>query len=295
MHMNQKENRYTVIIVDDEESIRHGMVHYVDWKAMGFIVEQAFEDGRDALEYLGNHSVDVVLTDIKMADISGLKLSEYLYKNHPETAIIIMSGYRDFEYAKQAITYNARDYLLKPVEIDQLKRTFSTLHAEITERKSLSNLKQLLPMYDELLFKSLVEKKPESDHELEILITDLIKSGDTIEQETTKDDYIQAIIQKACSYIDNNLSRDISLEDVANHVHLSSVYFSRFFKEHNGKNFIIYLTEVRMQRAKELLDSREHRIQDISIMVGYQSSKYFTRVFKKRYGVTPTEHLHANL
>jgi two-component system, response regulator YesN len=294
-YMSQNKTLYTIIIVDDEAAIRHGLVHYVDWKAMGFSVKTAFEDGKEAMAYLKNNKVDVVLTDIRMAEVSGLNLADFINKNLPETCVLLMSGYKEFEYAKQAITHNVREYLLKPVEIDQLKQVFEKLHHEIAESKALSSLKNMLPLDEERFIKTLIEKKPTSNSELESLIMGLINGTASDENKTSKSDYIHSIIAKAKEYIEENLSRDISLEDVSDHIYLSPVYFSRFFKEHNGKNFIIYVTEQRMKRAKQLLESRKYKVHEISQKVGYQSSKYFTRVFKKTYGITPTEYLHTQL
>jgi two-component system, response regulator YesN len=293
-HMTQMDRYFTLIIVDDEESIRQGLAQYVDWKAMGFTVVQTFEDGRDALDFFLKQTVDAVLTDIKMADVSGLQLAEAVHNRYPNTAVVIMSGYRDFDYAKQAISYNVRNYLLKPVGVEQLKETFSLLYAEITERKTLSGLRELLPQYEEILLRSLHDRKPASEQELETVIDDLVCDREEA-QAPSKDDYILAIITKACTYIDDNLSQDISLDEVADHVHLSPVYFSRFFKQHCGRKFISHLTEARMQLARQLLDSRKYRVHTISSMVGYRNSKYFTRVFKKTFKVTPTEYLHARL
>lgn len=98
-----------------------------------------------------------------------------------------------------------------------------------------------------------------------------------------------SIIETAKEYIRCNYSRDISLDDVSKAVNISPYYFSKIFKEDTGENFIEYLTGIRMNKAKELLDTSEYSIKEICSMVGYSDPNYFSRSFKKNVGVTPTE------
>ena len=99
-----------------------------------------------------------------------------------------------------------------------------------------------------------------------------------------------SVIETAKEYIRNNYSRDISLDDVSRVVNISPYYFSKLFKEDTGENFIEYLTGIRMNKAKELLDSTELSMKEICSMIGYSDPNYFSRSFKKNVGVTPTEY-----
>ncbi len=99
-----------------------------------------------------------------------------------------------------------------------------------------------------------------------------------------------SIIETAKEYIQNNYSKDISLDDVSRVVNISPYYFSKIFKEDTGENFIEYLTGIRINRAKELLDTTELSMKEICCMVGYADPNYFSRSFKKNVGVTPTEY-----
>jgi two-component system, response regulator YesN len=116
---------YRLIIVDDEEIIRNGLAGNVDWPSMGFDIHGLFEDGKDAIEFLSRHPVDVVLTDVRMYEVSGLELAQHISEHFPQTVVIILSGYREFEYAQNAIKYGVFDYLLKPVEKSQILDVFS--------------------------------------------------------------------------------------------------------------------------------------------------------------------------
>ena len=98
------------------------------------------------------------------------------------------------------------------------------------------------------------------------------------------------IIEMAKNYIKSNYNKDISLEDVSRVVNISPYYFSKIFKEDTGENFIEYLTCIRIDRAKELLETTEYSMKEICAQIGYADPNYFSRSFKKNVGVTPTEY-----
>ena len=120
---------YSVIIVDDEEILREGLVNLVDWKTMGFEVAGQFEDGQDAVEFLKRCPVDVVLTDVKMTYMSGLDLSEYIVENRLPAKIVLISGYKEFDDAYRAVQLNITEFLLKPVSLDDIRQVFSRVGA----------------------------------------------------------------------------------------------------------------------------------------------------------------------
>jgi len=106
---------------------------------------------------------------------------------------------------------------------------------------------------------------------------------------TKKEEQASGIIAKAKAYINENYHRDISLEEVSRSVDISSYYFSKLFKEETGENFIEYLTSVRIEKAKALLHNKDISIKSICIETGYSDPNYFSRIFKKQVGITPTE------
>ena len=91
-------------------------------------------------------------------------------------------------------------------------------------------------------------------------------------------------------YIRDNYSKDITLDDVSRVANISPYYFSKLFKEATGENFIEYLTNVRIEKAKELLEKAELSMKEICAMCGYSDPNYFSRTFKKNVGLTPTEY-----
>ena len=122
---------YRLIIVDDEVITRDDLADLLNMQDTGFEIAGLFDSGMAAKKYIENNAVDLVLTDIKMPSMDGLVLSEYIYNNHPEIAVIIISGYEDFAYAQKALEYNIKGYLLKPIDFDDLLAMLDKTRKEI--------------------------------------------------------------------------------------------------------------------------------------------------------------------
>lgn len=112
---------------------------------------------------------------------------------------------------------------------------------------------------------------------------------DTSEEIVSSRENQEGIILKSIEYIKSHYNSEITLEEVAGYICVSSYYFSKIFKEYTGKNYVDYITELRIEKAKEMLKSGERSIKDICFEVGYNDPNYFSRVFKKVEGVTPSE------
>ncbi|MGO4497666.1 response regulator [Paenibacillus sp. 2RAB27] len=516
---------YKLVLVDDEEIVRRGLRYFLDWESLGFQIVADFEDGKETIDYLKNNEVDIVLSDIRMAEINGIQLAKHIYENYPQIRVIIISGYKDFEYAQQAIAYNVENYLLKPTKYDEITHVFESLKLKLDQQKSATihqqqqsvRFDELLPLLKEQFYTDLVmgalrntnelykrvqllslsldpthcpcalvdlelcepEKltiKPEkltyslksiflaendnflykavfneyqgmkllafpnqairqedlenqlvlemneiisrirNNFDIEIrydvtatfhnmvelaqfsvplklvyeetrgkdrlepieydnllekyklfmahitdgqientmslldrfmdefrdlpisfvhrLIMDLfamvfryyadrglvgkiphetahnyhavIEIGDLenvrkwakqfirdlmVLNMNSKETNAKLIVDAAQKYILQNFHRDLSLEEVANHVFLNHIYFSRIFKLAVGINYIDYLTQLRIQKAIELLETRQYKIHEITEKVGYLNSKYFARLFKQTTGVSPKDYI----
>lgn len=107
---------------------------------------------------------------------------------------------------------------------------------------------------------------------------------------STREKESKSVIAKAKGYIDQNYQKDISLDDVSRLVDISPYYFSKLFKQEQGENFIEYLTKTRMSNARQLLKNKSYSIKEVCAMCGYSDPNYFSRIFKKYEGVTPSEY-----
>lgn len=128
------------IVVDDEILTREGISANIPWEKLGYELVAVCADGREARDYVQGHEVDVVLTDICMPYMDGLQLSEFLYHEYPQIKIIIFSGYDEFEYAKQALKYQASEYLLKPVTASELSGVLIQIGEKIDDRRKNEEL-----------------------------------------------------------------------------------------------------------------------------------------------------------
>lgn len=124
---------YRVIIADDEPLIRAGLYYRNDWNAMGFEVAAMLEDGSDVLKFLEEQRVDVLLTDICMYQVSGLEAAAAIREKYPWMKVVLLSGYREFEYAREAMRCHVYEYLLKPIDYEKLKSVFETIRRELDE------------------------------------------------------------------------------------------------------------------------------------------------------------------
>ncbi len=124
---------YDLVIVEDEDEVRNGLVEFFPWEKLGFRVAADFDNGRSALDYCLQHRADVVLTDIRMSFFSGLDLIREL-SAHPDPPLFcIMTAYSDFEYAKEAIRYSVQDYIVKPASLDEISSSFRRIRERLDE------------------------------------------------------------------------------------------------------------------------------------------------------------------
>ena len=522
---------FSLLIVDDEQTARESLAALVRWKDLGFEVCGTLDDGRKAIEFLGQRHVDVVLTDVRMTSASGIDVARYVHDNQVDTKVVLISGFQSFEDARSAVGYDVAHFLPKPTSLEEIGRVFRELAGRLAEERKEQELKRdadallLARFFFDLLLgalrappkmirrfslidpalelsrnclctvrvtlperatssdlgsyllgdagddsatnpsaladlggysylhvsssrevllcvldrrerstreftravdakmailrggvetflgvtirveparayrnalafaeatatpaptpsvgphsasagasdelrsvlrdqrKLLVSCMEQADAELAMDLFDTILSGleplriegmrDAVVDlvsllKTTLDDHgvpldglfagmptgagetpfsysdlaccqnaaeIRQVggallgrlmarvsehskkternaVKKAQEFIREGFARPISLESVADHVFLSPIYLSRLFKEKTGQNFVGFLTGLRIEKARDLLASSHYRIYEVAEAVGYPNVKYFTRVFRKSTGLSPSE------
>lgn len=127
---------YKLLIVDDEYLVIEGLLKLVDWKKYGIHVIGEASSGQEGLSLARDHKPDFVITDIKMPGLSGLDMMKRISDFNPKTRFLVLSGYDDFEWAKRAFNYGAIDYLLKPVDLEQLDAVLSKAVEKMGEESS---------------------------------------------------------------------------------------------------------------------------------------------------------------
>ena len=238
-----------LVIVEDEEIIRRGLVCTIDWLKMGARVVGEAANGREALEVIAATSPDVVLTDIKMPVMDGIAMTEALKAAENPAKIVYLTSYADFSYAQQALKLGVSDYLLKPVNEDELAKTLAKISAapETPVQEKMS--------WDEALRAAYHTGNP----------------------------YVQNVLRR----IEAGYQGRLSSEAIAAEMGVSASYLSRKLKEETGLTFGGLLTRYRLKQAVEMLQAGTWRVYEVAEQTGFGDYKNFTQAFKKYLHTTP--------
>ena len=261
---------YSIALVEDESTVRDGIVKKIDWEKHGFMLAGAFENGKLAADALLLNPVDVVITDINMPIMDGLALSRLINEQMPRTIVIILTGFGDFTYAQTAIRYKVHEYILKPVTAKQLRELLDKLRTELDGRRR----------DDEAV--KLIKRK-----------LDILDGMETVEPQS--DVMSEALSERqaaqAVGFIKQNYSdTELSLQKITAHLSVSTSYFSNIFKSYTGVTFVDFITRLRMHKAQELLVSTDMKNYEIADSVGYDDPGYFSSTFKKFTGMKPSDY-----
>jgi len=243
---------YKVIIAEDEDRIRSHIVKQITNADMGFMVAAEAQTGKEALEQINVICPDVLITDIHMPQMDGLALLEQVCFKYPYIKSVVISGYAEFEYAQKAMKCNTLDYLLKPIDTEELHRLLNKL--KILMESERTTIKERL-------------KLPSGQYSPEEVVRILIQ------------------------YIKENYTEDINFSLIAERFNYSPGHLSRIFSQYAGESPIKYLIDLRINKAKHLLRSHpELSVKQIGELIGYMDQSYFSRIFKKAVGVSPLEY-----
>lgn len=391
---------YKLILLDDDAMILQSLHELVQWEEMGFEVTGTFADGTEALQFMENHTVHAIITDICMPDMNGIEFGTLCREKYPDIKILFLSAYREFEYAQSALQLgNVVDYLTKPLNFGVLKErmqyirnslmkdaeqnVFSSetewderlqffsnlLCGEIQENNELQTLLKRLEIFLDPQntvctlvnfhiqnFSELVRQKHQytsiqMHHAISNLFPFEAKDGfyslavysygnlvwiilhKNAEIERSVNDFIEIFsermknhlnieacfkskqtyhslfdiirqanvngfeqieeassIELAQNYIKEHSAETLTLNEVARRVYMSPTYFSSYFKRKTGKNFIEYLTDIRMEHAARLLRETDLIIAKVCEDTGYNHAGNFHDRFKKYYDMTPSEY-----
>ena len=133
---------YAVLLVDDEEEVIQVIMKKINWEGLGFSVIGYANNGMKALEMMEEFQPDVVMTDIKMPYMDGMELAGHIKADYPATKLVSFTGFDEFEYAKKAIKLNVIEYILKPVNVEELTAILKKIKKNLDEETFLRKQKK---------------------------------------------------------------------------------------------------------------------------------------------------------
>jgi len=260
---------YKVVLVDDEPIIVEGLCRSIQWEKWNCKVVATAHDGLEGKKVIEETKPDIVFMDICMPEMNGLAMIAAIHSEYPNLEVSVLTGFRDFEYAREAIRLGVTRFLLKPSNMDELEESISIMCENLKRKGITGEEKENLSEASEGMEDASEEQSPEEKSEN--------ASG-------------SFIVKNAMAYIEANYTKKLTLGEVAEKTYVSQWHLSKLLNRHTGQSFSDILNHVRIERAKELLQDPALRIGEIAEQVGFLDIAHFSRVFKKQEGVSANEY-----
>ena len=242
-----------ILIAEDEKMIRYGIRVMIEGSGIPYREIIECKNGKEAIGYLKTNRVDLVITDIRMPFMDGVELVFWMQEHLEKEAIpliVAISGYSDFEYARSMLKAGAINYLLKPIDREELANSLWQAETMLRSRNVLQS------------------DEPEESKENMTYVN-------------------KKKMEDAIDYVRKNYKKHIDMAEVSNHVSMNYTMFSSVFCKYTGMNFTVYLRKVRIDKAKKLLHNTDMKVKEICQEVGSDDMAHFTRLFKEETGKTP--------
>lgn len=314
---------YRVVLADDEPEVLRSIQRTLDWEKYGFSVVGAFLNGLDVLEFLENHDVDIVFTDIRMPFMDGIELMHKIKEKYPYIKLVIISGYDDFQYAKEALIHGVLDYILKPINAREmsevLQKVKDKMDTELEEKQSIQKLRnlymedidkseQVILLFDEKaqdkLFTAVKFGKEEDIHAVIRKMKEYLIKADM--SSSSYQAYSMSVINALLVFA---RQQDLEIEEVFDGI---PNYLEIMQKYASADTFMEWLEEQcirlnanqgreRENKAKGIIEEAKQKIQEefgdpdiglekIAAEVGLTQT-YFSSLFKKETGMSFVEYL----
>jgi len=262
---------YKVMIVDDEPIIVEGLSRSIPWEKWNCEVTATAHDGLEGKKMIEEKKPDMIFMDICMPEMDGLAMIAAINSQFPDLEVCVLTGYRDFEYAREAIRLGVTRFLLKPSNMDELEEAIGSMCLNLKKKgitgEDFRNQEAGLPAGTAEEGDPSGEAKPQQESESSSFI-----------------------VKNALHYMEENYTQKLTLSEVAEKTYVSQWHLSKLLNRHTGQSFSDLLNHVRIEHAKELLKEPSLRIGDISEQVGFLDLAHFSRVFKKQEGVSANEY-----
>jgi YesN/AraC family two-component response regulator len=267
-----------LLLVDDEVLSVKLFKDSIDWSALGITNLHCAYNAHQAKQVICQNKIHICICDIEMPQENGLQLINWIYEHDPGIVNIILTCHPDFSYAREAISLGVFRFVVKPVSHDEI----SSVLLMAVERITQNNLVEKQRKYGEYL---LINARSEADVE-QWLAQIVAQINNTLHNEEEKTKVVNRIRQ----YIENHYMEAITTADIEKQIFLNRDHISRVFKKNIGFSLMEYLQYYRITVAKKMLHETNASISSISTQVGFGSSAYFAKIFKKWTDVTPVEY-----
>ena len=242
-----------VFVVEDENLIAKNIAKNIEAENQSFTVAGIFSNGEDALAAIDEQPPEVVFTDISMPVMSGLELASKIHDAFGNVKTVIITGYADFVYVKEALHLDVEDYLLKPVNREELAAVLKKLELSLTDISDPAAL----------------------------------SGGDGPDLSP------QEIVTLVKDYVKKNYAGDLDLNTISQNLGFSSSYLTKIFNRIENTTPSKYIRNYRMGIAKQLLADSDKTVSQVALSVGYNDPFHFSRSFKQTFGISPTEYKSA--
>ena len=249
------------LLVDDEEQCVKTLQEGIDWKGLGVAETFGAYNAVQARQIMKEEMISLILCDIEMPGESGLEfissVREKADLDDENIECIILTCYPDYKFMRKAMQIRCSDYLIKPLDTDEMTAVLEKAVEKI-------------------------QRKFQKDEKEKKLFPDTMKTSFSEGQQNIIDG-------KVIPYIQEHFSETLTVTEIADYAALNAQYMMRLFKKRTGISVLEYVTNCRMEKAKELLRSTDWNNEIVSEKLGYASSGYFIKLFKKTFGMTPRE------
>jgi YesN/AraC family two-component response regulator len=256
-----------VVLVDDEQIILNGLIRVMPWAEHGCEVVATAADGWEGVEVVRRERPDILMTDIRMPNMSGLAMIAALKSEFPAMQITVLTAHRDFEYAQKALHLGVTRYLLKPSKMDELVEALAEMASRCASAAADS-----------------------AGSSGDTGAADSAGSGGgtgAIGEAWQTSEASRYVLRQAVDYIRAHCTERLRLSDVADSVFVSQWHLSKLINRHTGQTFNDVLNMQRIERAKELLRQPRFKVHEIAERVGFSDVAHFSKTFKKIEGRSP--------
>jgi two-component system, response regulator YesN len=240
---------YKAIIVDDEALVREAVQMLAKWSEFDITMVFEASNAIEALSIIQREAPRLIITDMKMPGMDGVQFLKRLQELPIRCRVLVISGFQDYEYTRQAIRSNVVDYILKPIDGNDLNDAISTAMALIEDEDRA------------------LEQDPSKD----------------------EPSLAPSLIREIERYVKDNYNRELGLDALSRRFFISKEHISRSFKKEFGMNLFDFVADLRIRSAKDLMRRTSLSIEEVARRVGYSNGSYFSKAFRKSTNMTPSE------